>query len=124
MNVHIEWAEISLYLSMKFTSGGSGSSVSQVVKPRLKLIVSGLHTGDSQPIEPPLRSGGYQVGDRRAGWIRRAGRVVDSPIYTIIFEPLVYFFSKYNPSQIKFNLRLNLRVGITQGGSKSLAFPN
>ena len=88
---------------MKFTSGGSGSSVSQVVKPRLKPIVSGLHTGDSQPIEPSLRSGGYQVGDRRAGWIRRAGRVVDSPIYTIIFEPFVYFFSKYNPSQIKFN---------------------
>ena len=58
---------------MKFTLGGSGSSVSQVVKSRLEPIVLGLHVGDLQPTEPPLRSGNYWVGDR---WARR---VLDSP---------------------------------------------
>ena len=79
MNVHIGRAEISLYLSMKFASSGSGSSVSQAVKPRLESIVSGLQTGDPQPTEPPLRSGGYRVGDRGAGRIRRARLVLDNP---------------------------------------------
>ena len=62
-----------------FKSSGSGSSVSQAVKPRLKPIVSGLHTNDPQLTEPPLRSGSYQVRDHWAGRILQVGQVLDNP---------------------------------------------
>ena len=49
-------------------------------------MVSVLHANNPQPTKPQVKSGDYQVGERRTSQILQAGRVLDNPIEHNILE--------------------------------------